>query len=213
MVVRSSKLAAIDLDRSRMRIGLVIVPDWYRGGGRAKQHVNVLEKPCPLLAKALPPRLNADEIRRPQAHPARLQSAMGGISGQKIVFAGGQFVAGLIRQAGADQRMVRTANTSQASPNENAGRADSSTIGPTSASMSAAFSTAATVASTEAKGSSSQSAPSRGAGLAARDARIRVARATPGRCGILLHNRVRGRSRRSMAARVAPKRSARKIPA
>jgi hypothetical protein len=38
-----------------------------------------------------------------------------------------------------------------------------------------------------------ESAPSRGAGLAARDARIRVARATPGRCGILLHNRVRGR--------------------
>ena len=88
-----------------MRIGLLIVPDGSRGGGRAKQHVNVLEKPCPLLVKALPPGLNADEIRRAQAHPARLQSAMGGISGQKIVFAGGQFVAGLIRQAAADQRM------------------------------------------------------------------------------------------------------------
>jgi hypothetical protein len=88
MAVRSSKLAAIDLDRSRMRIGLVIVPDGSRGGGRAKQHVNVLQKPCPLLAKALPPGLNADEIRRAQAHPARLQSAMGGISGH-VVFAGG----------------------------------------------------------------------------------------------------------------------------
>jgi hypothetical protein len=55
--------------------------------------------------KALPPSLNADEIRRAQAHPARLQSAMGEIAGQKIVFAGGQFVAGLIRLAGADQRM------------------------------------------------------------------------------------------------------------
>jgi hypothetical protein len=58
--------------------------------------------------------------------------------------------------------------------------------------MSAAFSTAAaTVASTEAKGSRARLRG--GAGLAARDARIRVARATPGRCGILLHNRVRGR--------------------
>jgi hypothetical protein len=36
-------------------------------------------------AKALP-----HEIRRAQAHPARLQSAMGEIAGQKIVFAGGQ---------------------------------------------------------------------------------------------------------------------------
>ena len=32
-----------------------------------------------------------------------------------------------------------------------------------------------------------------GAGIAARDARIPVPRATPGRCGILLHNRVHGR--------------------
>ena len=51
-------------------------------------------------AKALP-----HEIRRAQAHPARLQSAMGEIAGQKIVFAGGQFVAGIIRQAGANERM------------------------------------------------------------------------------------------------------------
>jgi len=34
--------------------------------------------------------------------------------------------------------------------------------------------------------------PSRGRD-AARDARIRVARGAPGRCGILLHNRVHGR--------------------
>ncbi|HEY4848664.1 MAG TPA: hypothetical protein VIH87_12950 [Methylocella sp.] len=88
-----------------MRIGLLIVPDGSRGGGRAKYHVDVLEKPCPLLAKPRPPRLNAEEIRRAQTHPARLQSAMGEIAGQKIVFAGGQFVAGIIRQAGANERM------------------------------------------------------------------------------------------------------------
>jgi hypothetical protein len=88
-----------------MRIGLLVVPDGSRRGGRAKHHVDVLEKPCPLLAKALPPRLNADEIRRAQAHPARLQSAMGEIAGQKIVFEGGQSVADLIGQAGADERM------------------------------------------------------------------------------------------------------------
>src|ERR1700730_18002984 len=79
MVVRSSKLAAIDLDRSRMRIGLVIVPDGSRGGGRAKRHVNVLEKPCPLLAKALPLRLTADEsgvLRRiPRACGARWEGS------------------------------------------------------------------------------------------------------------------------------------------
>jgi hypothetical protein len=47
----------------------------------------------------------ADEIRRAQAHPARLQSAVGDIAGQKIVFVGGQFVAVLIKQAGAGERM------------------------------------------------------------------------------------------------------------
>jgi hypothetical protein len=107
--------------------------------GQAKHHVNMLEKPCPLPAKPRPPRLNADEIRRAQAHPARLESAVGEIAGQKIVFAGGQFVAGLIRQAAAMSAWVRTANTSQASSNENAGRADSSTTAPAYSSMSAAL--------------------------------------------------------------------------
>jgi len=44
-----------------------------------------------------------------------------------------------------------------------------------------------------------------GAGLAARDARIRVARATPGRCGIFLHNRVQGRIKALDGGKSRPK--------
>lgn len=62
-------------------------------------------KTLPTPGEAAPAALEADEIRRAEAHPARLRSAMGEIASQKIVFLGGQFVADPIGRAGADERI------------------------------------------------------------------------------------------------------------